>query len=265
MKRMWFLPVLLLLLLPRPARAVCPAEAELIGVRLDGALYENGYTYVPLRGLLAATGDGFSLVWEGETRCAVASVGGHSLVAKIGTGTLFADGRALPCPRPPFILHGATYVPFRLTAEALGLTVFFDAERGTAVAEGTLAPARYAEETRDLLARLIRAESEGECMAGQVAVGNTVLNRVASPAFADTVEDVIREKINGYYQFTPVENGRIARAAGERARTAAEMALAGYRTVSDALYFFDPQYSSGAWITQNCRFIAAIGCHRFYC
>ena len=266
MKKLYFGAFLVFLLNVLPIHATeYITSAEVNGTPLGDAFYENGYTYVPLRRLLAVLDENFSLSWERETKCAVGTVGGHFLTVKIGSHSFFLDGVEYKAPQALFIQDGATYVPLRTAAEALGLAVRYDGSRASAVAEGALLPPRYTSGELDLLAHLIRAESEGECIAGQVAVGNVVLNRVASPCFASSVEAVINERINGYYQFTPVENGSIRRSPDARARIAAVMALSGFTAVGEALYFFDPRYSAGTWITSSCRYLTEIGCHRFYC
>ena len=58
------------------------------------------------------------------------------------------------------------------------------------------------------LSRIISAESRGEPLIGQIAVGNVVLNRVRSSAFPNTVWGVIFDRKWGV-QFSPVSNGTI--------------------------------------------------------
>lgn len=59
----------------------------------------------------------------------------------------------------------------------------------------------------DLLSLIMVAESEGECEDGQRLVIDTVLNRVDSPKFPNTIHDVIYQK----NQFSSVWNGRVNR------------------------------------------------------
>ena len=56
---------------------------------------------------------------------------------------------------------------------------------------------RYAEitaEERELLARVVYAESNTESLEGQIAVAQVVLNRVRSESFPDTVSEVIYQE-----------------------------------------------------------------------
>lgn len=59
----------------------------------------------------------------------------------------------------------------------------------------------------DLIAIVVMAEAEGECEEGQRLVADTILNRVESPYFPDTVHEVIYQK----NQFTSMWNGRADR------------------------------------------------------
>lgn len=50
------------------------------------------------------------------------------------------------------------------------------------------------ESEKDLLARIVWAESRGECTEGQIAVAEVVLNRMYSDKFPDTLQDVLSQK-----------------------------------------------------------------------
>lgn len=63
------------------------------------------------------------------------------------------------------------------------------------------------EEEIELLALITMAEAEGECEEGQRLVIDTVLNRVDSPYFPNTITEVINQP----GQFSPMSNGRIER------------------------------------------------------
>lgn len=97
----------------------------------------------------------------------------------------------------------------------------------------------YSQADLDLLARLITAESETEPYNAKVAVGAVVVNRIQSGVFATTIHDVIYQRINGYYQFTPVLNGWINKPASASAKQAALAALNGSDPSNGALFYFD--------------------------
>lgn len=102
----------------------------------------------------------------------------------------------------------------------------------------------------DLLARLITAEAGGESYNAQVAVGAVVINRVKSSSFPNSISDVITEKTNGFYQFTPVLNGNINRPAQASAVKAANEALSGNDPTNNALFFYSGNTPSGLTLPQ---------------
>lgn len=105
----------------------------------------------------------------------------------------------------------------------------------------------YTNEELDLLARLIMAETESQPYEAKVAVGSVVINRIESGLFAPTISGVINQKIDGYYQFTPVQNGWINRAANEECIRAAIEALSGVDTTDGAIWYYDDS-TTNQWI-----------------
>ena len=57
------------------------------------------------------------------------------------------------------------------------------------------------EAERDLLAKVVWVEAQGECFEGQQAVAEVVLNRLVSGDFPDTITEVIYEK--GQFRSVP--------------------------------------------------------------
>ena len=115
----------------------------------------------------------------------------------------------------------------------------------------------YTAEELDLLARLIMAEAQGESYETKVAIGAVVLNRVESGLFAPTIREVIYQKYNGYYQFTPVANGWINKPANEECVKAAKEALGGADPSKGALFFYDNTTTSAYML--NKPVLARIG------
>jgi spore germination cell wall hydrolase CwlJ-like protein len=118
---------------------------------------------------------------------------------------------------------------------------------------------------RDLLARLVHAEAEGESFAGKVAVASVVMNRVKSGLFANTITGVVYGKDGGYYQFTPVLDGRINNPASSTTYDAVDKVLSGGSTLpSKVMWFLNPSTSVSSWITSNKTLYKRIGNHDFY-
>ncbi len=112
---------------------------------------------------------------------------------------------------------------------------------------------------RDLLARLIEAEANGEPYAGKVAVGQVVLNRVQSSEFPDTITGVITQS----GQFSPVASGAINKIASVESVRAADDAISqGAGRLSGSLYFYNPNAVSSPYM-ESLQTVTVIGNHVF--
>ncbi len=110
----------------------------------------------------------------------------------------------------------------------------------------------------NLLARLIYGEARGESYTGQVAVGAVVLNRVRSSKFPNTISGVIYQS----GAFDAVKDGQINMAPDSTAKKAAQDALNGWDPSYGALYYFNPNTATSAWIWSR-PLTVVIGNHRF--
>lgn len=258
--RRGFLTILLAAVLLLSAKAAPRrASVQINGTVLNAACYvDSGVTYVPLRTLLDALG-GWTLQWDAGTKTAVADSSSARLIADPNTNTITLDGT--PRSGRVTVENGRTYVPLRLVMEAMGAKVVWDKYFGGAA----VTTADFPYDAVDLfwLARIIYAESGAESQKGQIAVGNVVLNRVASGKFPNTIPAVIFDRKDAV-QFEPVENGSIYQTPPASAVASAKAALDGANTVGNALYFYAPALSQGIWINANCTYLQTIGCHRFY-
>ncbi len=115
---------------------------------------------------------------------------------------------------------------------------------------------------REMLERIVMAESGGEPYLGQIAVANVVLNRVKSNRYPSTLEGVIFQKS----QFSPVKNGVIrGREPNESVKKAVSEALAGRMIVAeDTLYFVNPVLATDQTIPRTKTPVKVIGSHTFY-
>ena len=246
-------------LLSSPAKAARQVPVQVDGELLPGrGTLESGVTYVPLRTLLDHLG-GWELEWDRSEKQAVATSGSQTLIADPDADTVALDGTTYE--GSVYVENGRTFVPLRLTANILGGSAVWDPWLGGAAM--TSADTDYDAVELYWLSRIISAESRGEAMDGQIAVGNVVLNRVESEEFPDTIPGVIFDAVDGI-QFEPVENGTVYHTPTEQSVEAARRTLDGEETVGDALYFYAPALSQGAWINANRTYYDTIGCHRFY-
>lgn len=223
---------------------------------------ENGVSYAPLAAFAQAMGD-CSVVWDGTA--AHIKAPGLTVTAVPGTQWIEANGRCLYIPGGVRIVSGRTMIPVRTLAKIYGAQVGWDGSTATVSVSdpGQLLESGdtfYDADTLYWLSRVISAESRGEILTGQIAVGNVALNRVADPAFPDTLYGVIFQP----GQFEPVQNGTIYNDPYYLSVIAAKLCLDGADIIGDCLYFFAPALSQGTWIVNNRTYYTTIGCHRFY-
>lgn len=232
------------------------------GEALPGEAYaDSGTAYVPLAPFLEAVG-GWETSWDPEARTAWAETELFSLAAPIQNSHVLADGWLYDTGGSTVVRDGSTYVPLRSLANLLGAQVEF-VDWDSPVAVFTAQEAAYTEEDLYWLSRIISAESQGESLRGQLAVGSVVLRRMADPGFPDTIREVIFDRA-GAVQFEPTANGTVYNDPTEQSILAARMVLSGTRTAGDSLYFFAPALSQGTWIRENCAYVETIGAHMFF-
>ncbi|KYG32391.1 cell wall hydrolase [Alkalihalobacillus trypoxylicola] len=124
-------------------------------------------------------------------------------------------------------------------------------------------PESISEAEKDLLARLVRAEAQGEPYAGKVAVATVVLNRVQHTDFPDTITEVIQEVTpSGHYAFTPYMNGEINKPADAESKAAVNEALAFDGQGQGSIFFYNPQTATNHWNATRTETIT-IGKHVF--
>lgn len=110
----------------------------------------------------------------------------------------------------------------------------------------------------NLLSRLVYSEARGEPYTGQVAVAAVVLNRVSSSAFPNTIAGVIYQS----GAFDAVSDGQINLKPDNTAIKAAQDALNGWDPSYGAIYYFNPNTATSAWIWSR-PLTVVIGNHRF--
>ena len=228
----------------------------------------NGEVYVPIRKFVDTFISGAYVTYDSSSRTVTVSGAGHNISVSDGGYALYASGRVFFAATPARILSdGAMYVPVSNISRAFSLSY---SASGTASASlwGTPRAVASGSEFYDddvvyWLSRIISAESKGEPLIGQIAVGNVVLNRVRSKDFPNTVWGVIFDRKWGV-QFSPVSNGTIYNEPTATSIIAAKICLDGFTVSSDALYFLRPSASTSSWIVNNRPFLFVIGNHYFF-
>ena len=240
-----------------------PARVTVLisGGRAPSAFYgemKNGTTYAPVREFAIAMGAA-SVIRAGNT--VSVSANGLALSATAGDIYIEANGRYLYVPEGCLAIGDGVYAPVRVLAEAFGAEVDWNGDfliaRVTPGSAPISSETPYSDEDLYWMSRIITAEARGESFEGQIAVGNVVMNRIASELFPDTVYAVVFDGI----QFTPAVSGAIYNTPTEQCILAAKLALEGVRTVGDSLFF---SATTSCWADNNRAYSGAIGGHHFY-
>ena len=169
-----------------------------VWIRTPAEPYYSGETlYIPLRAVSEALGA--SVVWDPEDSSAAVAAPGLEMYVPFGKEWLSANGRCLYVPGGVQLADGVCMVPAETLALAFGAALYVNGEGTRAELTPSDEPITPGEEFYDQealywLSHIIYAEAGTEPFLGKIAVGNVVLNRVASDGFPDTVEEVVFQK-----------------------------------------------------------------------
>lgn len=95
-----------------------------------------------------------------------------------------------------------------------------------------------------LMSQVVYAESKGEPFDGKVAVASVILNRVLSPQFPNTVQEVIFQP----YAFSCIVDGKITVEPSSECYNAVYEAIKGTDPTGDALFFYNPETATCSWM-----------------
>lgn len=217
-------------------------------IKTDAPPYiKNGRTYVSLR--LISEALGADVCWvAGEKKALV--------VTQQSLMELFQDKKEILINGEKFnmdcaleISNNRAMVPLRFISETLGCKVDWDPKYYTlsitndkmAVPASAVYKRPYTDEDLLWLARIIHVEGKGLSINAKVAIANVVLNRIKSPAYPDSVQDVIFQR----GQFPPAyKSGFKTLNPTQECITAAKMAYEGVNNISKCLYFCDVPFKS---------------------
>lgn len=119
-----------------------------------------------------------------------------------------------------------------------------------------------------ILATIVEAEAGGEDITGKMLVANTVINRVNSSSFPDTVKDVVFQKVGGSYQFSPILDGRYwSVIVSDDSNEAVDRVLKGEDYSQGALYFSARSQANPncmQWFDTHLTWLFKYGGHEFY-
>lgn len=231
---------------------------------VNGAVI-NGVHYIPLRAAASVLGASYS--YASASRTSTLRLAGLELVATDACYVTYANGRTLFSTTPNVIMSdGRLYIPVDILSKALGMSHSVSSS-GVSIS-GSYKPLLsadkfYREDEVFWLARIIHAESIGEPLLGQIAVGGVVMNRVKSAYYPNTIYGVIFDRKYGV-QFSPILNGTIYNNPSYSARLAAQICLEGYDVTDGAFFFLEPRLATSSWIPRTREYAFTIGNHDFY-
>ncbi len=226
---------------------------------IEGELYVSP---VELFGFCDVISDEYD---DGQTVCCTAC--GTAFSAYCGDSYAVANGRYIWCPEGVVAEGGKVYVPLSCAAAAVGMTLEKDEDAYYLSGEAEAIESGgdyYDGEDLYWLSRIISAESKTESLIGKIAVGNVVLNRVASPDFPCDVYGVVFDRRFGTVQFSPVAGGSIYSDPDDESIAAAKLCLEGVSVSDSIMYFMNPDIAATSWISDNRDAVITIGNHTFY-
>jgi YD repeat-containing protein len=239
-------------------------------------IMDNNYQLVPavwFQNLSA------NVTWNVQHSSAVVS--GNDTIVGFPTGQSFADydlnglneWKQDKLNTTNYNLQGRIYVPLAYTAQKLGMQVTYDAQsKITSIhdaATTTITASQPSATSDDVhwLNQITEAEAGGESYKGKLAVAATVLNRVDSPDWPDSIKETIFQvTINkgvSSYQFSPVRDNRIHNVTpSEDAIKAVKAALSGEDPTEGAVVFYNPDKTNNQWVRSR-EVTVTIGNHIF--
>lgn len=117
-----------------------------------------------------------------------------------------------------------------------------------------------------LLAKINECEAGNQNIETRMLVVLTVLNRVKSDKFPDTIEEVIKENRNGIYQFSPLTQGGswYDTEPTEEAYIAVDNVLNSMYDYSGGALYFESCEDEDNWHSRNLEYLYQSGDIRFY-
>ena len=238
-------------------------------VYVDGLLSCRGYmigdnSYVSLEAACAVLGYDADVDYDKEINELTVEVAGITITAGAEDYYLCANGRYLYLPDGYMEIDGCFIIPTDALAKIFTLELTRDDETGainlSTADEQVLQSGDeyYNEDDIYWMSRIITWESGNQPVAGQIGVGNVILNRAGDARFGETIKDVIFQE----GQFSVVSTGAIYGEPYEISVVCAKLVYEGYNTVGDALFFQTGRYWGSGMIETT--WLCQIADHNFF-
>ena len=238
-------------------------------VYVDGLLSCRGYvigdnTYVSLEAACAVLGYDADVNYDKEINKLTVEVAGITIEAGFEDYYLCANGRYLYIPDGYMEVGGCFIIPTEALAKIFTLDVSWDEELDAvnlSTADEQILRSGdeyYNEDDLYWMSRIITWESGNQPVAGQIGVGNVILNRAGDARFGETIKDVIFQA----GQFSVVSSGAIYGEPYDISVICAKLVYEGYNTVGDALFFQTGRYWGSGMIETT--WLCQIADHNFF-
>lgn len=248
---------------------------ETVPLYINGSQSMDGYiigdtTYASVRSLCEAFCEDINFKWKAKTKTLTLTAEGLELTATVGDMYISANDRCLYVDKGVMVYDGNVIAPVRTICQVFGASVEWDGENSSVeVTSDNLkiiepGDTFYNEEDLYWLSRLINSEGGNQPMDGKIAIGNVVMNRVASESCPDNIYDVIFDAKYGV-QFSVVTTKGIYLEPNEESVIAAKICLEGVSLIgTDCIYFVNPETGSTNWFKTTRTYIGTFGDHDFY-
>ncbi|MBR5390942.1 MAG: cell wall hydrolase [Clostridia bacterium] len=257
-----------------PQQVFVAADPNAVTIVYNGAQLEletyartiDGVTYVPLRGFFEALG--CTVGWNAAKKAITVTLGSElNADFQVGSQLVNANGRSFYMDQPCRTVADSAMIPLRAAARIFTCEVMWDAASRTVTLTGgaVLESGETFYDADELLwlTRIVYHEAGNQKLDGKVAVANVVLNRKASDLFPNTVYDVIYDTHSGV-QFITKSDKSIFRTPTAECELAAKLAIEGYITAPNCLFFATRRAHQYCWASRHRQVYAVIGDHVFY-
>ncbi len=239
-------------------------------VYVAGLLSCRGYvvgenTYVSLEAISAVLGYDIDTHYDNEINTLTVRLGGIVIEACSSDQYMSANGRYLYLPDGYMEVEGSFIIPMEAVTKIFTLGSSWNEELGAydlSTANERLLQSGdeyYNEDDIYWMSRIITWESGNQPVAGQIGVGNVILNRIDTSRFADPRKEAIIQP----GQLAPAANGVVYGEPYDISVVCAKLVYEGYNTVGDALFFQVGRYW-GSGMGSSTTWLMSIGDHNFF-
>lgn len=226
----------------------------------------DGTTYIPLRAFSDAIGG--IIEWDEKEMAATMTKDEHTFVFYPQKNDCLIDGTE--SSHSSMIYKNLTFIPVRAVSEVLNYDVLWNdfyltvqiTAPGVEVSEDRKDQS-YTYEDILYLGKITQIESGSQHFKVKLGVAGTVMNRVKSSQFPNSVKDVIFDTKYGV-QFPPAHTDKINTNPSKETVIAAKCVLGGVNIVGNSLYFIDAKYAPSSWAHNNRPHYATIYDMSFY-